>query len=80
MPQKHNETENVADSPQIFAKVVTAAAVAVTGDPNEFEKIAHSVRDPAVHRSTHCRPSACCQLPDDPHAVCRTGVLCPHIS
>ncbi len=28
---------------QIFSKVVTAAAVAVTGDPNEFEKIAHSV-------------------------------------
>ena len=31
-------------APQIFSKVVTAAAVAVTGDPNEFDKIAHSVR------------------------------------
>ena len=30
-------------SVQIFSKVVTAAAVAVTGDPGEFEKIAHSV-------------------------------------
>ena len=47
---------------QIFSKVVTAAAVAVTGDPGEFEKIAHSVSSlwlEALQNPLHCVSTWC---------------------